>query len=429
MKVVVLAAGTARRMRNLYPDKPKGLYRLAGRELVYRTMATLRNLGYDEFLIVTNPDYESAYREFVNKYGFNAEFVINRHPERGNGYSLYLAGERIKGRFVLIMTDHIYEDAFIREAVKKSGLIVDRVGRYIDKEEATKVRLDKDGNVVEIGKNLERFDAFDTGFFILDDSIFEIAKSLVKDRKTIELSDIVRLARAKTSEVSGYFWADADTPEELKRLRWLLVKRAVKSSGDGFVSRHLNRRISTAITYLVIEHISTFFATWIAFLSGLIAAVVAFYQPALGGILYQISSILDGIDGEIARASLSTSNFGGWLDSLLDRYIDAAFLLALWHHSSGLPAWVLAVSVFGCAMVSYSTERFKAAYSKSAYELLKPLTYIPGKRDERVLFVMIMCLGGWINALYIVLALVCNLRVLLTALLVWHMEEKNKKAR
>ena len=46
----------------------------------------------------------------------------------------------------------------------------------------------------------------------------------------------------------------------------------------------------------------------------------------LGGILAQISSILDGVDGEIARIKFLETKFGKWFDSVLDRYADG-FLL------------------------------------------------------------------------------------------------------
>ena len=69
----------------------------------------------------------------------------------------------------------------------------------------------------------------------------------------------------------------------------------------------------------------------------------------LGGILVQAASILDGVDGEIARASLRESPFGGFLDSVLDRAADAAVLAAL-AVAAGLDAttWaLLAAALFG----------------------------------------------------------------------------------
>ncbi|ALV62545.1 CTP:Inositol-1-phosphate cytidylyltransferase / Phospho-di-inositol-1-phosphate synthase [Thermococcus sp. 2319x1] len=56
------------------------------------------------------------------------------------------------------MSDHIYEEAFIREALKGKGLVVDREGKLTNTEEATKVKIE-DGRVADIGKALEEYDA------------------------------------------------------------------------------------------------------------------------------------------------------------------------------------------------------------------------------------------------------------------------------
>ena len=93
MKAVILAAGLGRRMGL----RPKGLVRIAGREILYRTMKSLEELGISEFVIITNSRYEGAYREFIKRHGFNAEIVINRHPEKGNGYPSTSQGASLMG--------------------------------------------------------------------------------------------------------------------------------------------------------------------------------------------------------------------------------------------------------------------------------------------------------------------------------------------
>ncbi len=131
--------------------------------------------------------------------------------------------------------------------------------------------------------------------------------------------------------------------------------------------------------------------------------------------------MLDGVDGEVARASMRTTRFGGYLDSILDRYVDFMFLsaLALWMKPPpDLLPWVL-LAIFGSFMVSYSTERYRGAFGRDAYRDLPSLGKLPGKRDERIFLTMFMCLVGWIGALFVVLAVLTNLRVLLTLYITW----------
>ncbi|NJE08008.1 CDP-alcohol phosphatidyltransferase [Thermococcus sp. M39] len=425
-KAVILAAGLGTRLGKLTEETPKGLLKVAGREILYRTMKVLQELGVREFIIITNPKYETKFRKFAEKNGFNARIIIiiNEHPEKGNGYSLYLAKDWVDGRFILVMSDHIYERAFLVKAAKGEGLIVDEAPRYISIDEATKVKI-KDRHVEDLGKHLKEFDAIDTGFFVLTPEIFEVADEILSEKGKAELSEIVKRAKLKVTFVSGFFWMDIDTPEDIKKARKLIVQTSIKGKGDGFISRHLNRKISTRISTLLVDHVTPDQMTVVTFLLGILSALVNFISISLAGILYQISSILDGVDGEIARASMKTSRFGGYVDSILDRYVDFAFLLILAYVTIKEPLWwaIAVTAIFGSAMVSYSTERYKAAYGSDIYKEISTMRYLIGKRDERIFLTMLFCLAGQIKALFTLLAILTNLRIAATMYLVW----KNKR--
>ncbi|WP_258085137.1 bifunctional L-myo-inositol-1-phosphate cytidylyltransferase/CDP-L-myo-inositol myo-inositolphosphotransferase [Thermococcus thermotolerans] len=416
---VILAAGLGTRMG----ERPKGLLKVARREILYRTLTLLGQNGVERFVIVTNERYAGLYREFIEGHGFNAELVVNPEPEKGNGHSLHLAKGHISERFVLVMGDHVYGEEFIREALKGSGLIADRRPRWTDVGEATKVRV-RDGRVKEIGKNLEEWDAVDTGFFVLDEGIFEVTEKLEIEREgDYPLSEVVKRAKLAVTFIDGLPWTDVDTPNDLKKARRMLVKTAVKGTGDGFVSRHLNRRISTEISYLLAERVSPNGMTAITFALGMLSAFLTLVSLPLAGILYQLSSILDGVDGELARAQLRTSRFGGYIDSLLDRYVDGAFLALLAYSTLREPLWhlVALLALLGSVMVSYSTERFKAAYGEDAYGSIPALRKLPGKRDERIFLTMLFLLYPIevsVKALFLLLAIITNLRVVMTAWLI-----------
>ncbi len=409
MKAVVLAAGLGTRLR---AKIPKPLVKVAGREILYRSLKVLSELGIEEFVVVVGKKGELI-EEFLKRHGFKYKIVRNEYPERGNGYSFYLAKDYVDGKFVLIMGDHVYEREFIEKAIKGEGLIGDRIAKFVDIEEATKV-ICKNGRVERVSKNLERFDYIDTGFFVLTPDIFKYAEELVKTKHEVSLSEIIERAKVPVTEVSGYFWMDVDTPEELKKANRLIVRMSVKGTGDGFISRHLNRKISLRLSEILVNRITPNQATVISFIVGILSALTTFLSVPLAGILYQISSILDGIDGEIARASMRTSKFGGWFDSVLDRYVDFLFLLCLAIVSDlSLIGWIVAcLAMFGSFMVSYSTERYKGAFFSDFYKDFK-FKFL-GKRDERIFIAMIFCIFSWIFQLFVLLAVLTNLRVLAT---------------
>ena len=414
MKAVILAAGLGTRMGT---NIPKPLVKVAGREIIFRTMKMLSEY-VDEFIVVAGKNKDKLDSFLRGK--FNYKMVENPAPERGNGYSFYLTKGMAGEKFILVMGDHVYEEDFIKKAVKGEGLIGDAKPAYVDVDEATKVKC-RDGRVFEIGKNLESFDFVDTGFFVLTSEIYEHAEAIVNEKEVVELSEIVRRAKLPVTEVSGYFWMDIDTPQELKRARKALVRSAVKGSGDGYVAKYLNRKISLRLSEFFVDHLTPNQMTAVSFLSGIIASLSLFISIPLAGVLYQISSIIDGCDGEIARASMRRSRIGEYVDSMLDRFADYLFLFLLAYVSNlGIYLWMfLAFAIFGSVMISYSTEKYKAAFYESAYAAIPSLRFLVGKRDERIFVIMIFCLFSLVEPLIILLAVWTNARVLLTFLVIY----------
>ncbi len=152
-----------------------------------------------------------------------------------------------------------------------------------------------------------------------------------------------------------------------------------------------------------------------------------FFSIQVASVLYQISSIIDGCDGEIARASLRKSKIGEYVDSILDRFVDFVFLIILAYVSSldTFMWFVLAFAVFGSVMVSYSTEKYKSAFFESLYAKIPAMKYLVGKRDERIFVVMLFCILGLIRELIFILAFWTNLRVILTLLIVYLSHSKS----
>lgn len=411
---VVLCAGLGTRMGG----KIKPLVKVGGREILYRTLKLLGDCGVERFIVVVNELNKEAIENFLKSSGVNYEIVVNPYPERGNGYSFYLARDRVDDYFVLVMGDHVYGEDFVKRAVRGRGLICDRNPKFVDVEEATKVKVEN-GRAVRVGKELKDFCCVDTGFFVLTPDIFIVAEELVRTKEVVSLSEIMEKANVEVTFVDGLFWMDVDTKEDIKKANRFIVWNSYKGRGDGFIARHLNRKISLRLSEILVNRLTPNQATLISFFVGMISALINFISIPLAGIIYQISSILDGIDGEIARASFRTSKFGGWLDSVLDRYVDFAFLLTLSFVSNlNNFEWLIAsLAIFGSLMVSYTTERYKGAFFRDFYQ--DYYFKFPGKRDERIFIIFIFCLFSFLGkfvvvALLSIIAMITNLRVLAT---------------
>ncbi len=126
---------------------------------------------------------------------------------------------------------------------------------------------------------------------------------------------------------------DASTPERLKRAEDALFRSLGKRT-DGPVSRWINRPISTFVTRrLVGTSITPNQMTVVANVIGALGVVLVFQGTwamlALGSLLVQLQSILDGCDGEIARLKFKSSKIGEWLDNILDDQVNVGYGIAL----------------------------------------------------------------------------------------------------
>ncbi len=154
---------------------------------------------------------------------------------------------------------------------------------------------------------------------------------------------------------------------------------------DGLVSRYLNRRLSFPITrglLRVVPNISPNTVTFISFVIGVFGALLFSLEfGVFGGIAVQLSSVLDGCDGEIARIKDKSSRFGAFFDSILDRYADIFIITGLLVYCLRTlkdrqiftrfllnEAIILLLGVFALAgtfQVSYSAAKAQADFSRS----------------------------------------------------------------
>ena len=141
----------------------------------------------------------------------------------------------------------------------------------------------------------------------------------------------------------------------------------------------------------------------------------------LATILFLASGFCDALDGVIARIYQQTSVFGGFLDSLLDRYADAAVYGGIIIGGLCDPIWGLAALV-GSMMVSYSRARAEAAGIKMESVGL-------AERAERMLILSVASIVAifWLPALnygIILLAVLSNFTVLQRGMYVYNSLKK-----
>jgi phosphatidylglycerophosphate synthase len=136
-------------------------------------------------------------------------------------------------------------------------------------------------------------------------------------------------------------------PDELADLRAAgrAIIAATGKSTDGLVSRYCNRPVSRSISRLMLRvpRVTPMHATLAAALTGIIMAICLIFGGnaglMAGAVLFQAASVIDGVDGEIARATFRSTRFGAMLDSLVDAVTNLAFIggvaINLWIQGHG----------------------------------------------------------------------------------------------
>lgn len=121
-------------------------------------------------------------------------------------------------------------------------------------------------------------------------------------------------------------------------------------------------------------------------LNGIVAVIIAFGYPILGGVLLLFASAFDMVDGAIARSTNAVSRFGGFFDSTIDRYSEIVVYIGLlvWLNQTGeaeIGAVLTLIAATGALMISYARARAEAIGYKASVGLVA--------RPERVVLLAI----------------------------------------
>ncbi len=380
MKCLIIAAGKGSRLCRKGNCKP--LVPILGVPLIERVIRCAIQGENDDFYVVSGYQGDRV-RDFLDglarRCRVKITHIINDDWELGNGLSVLKAREYLDGPFLLLMGDHLFDPAILRDLTRRpigEGEITLAVDSYtrnslIDMDDVTRVQSEN-GKVRDIGKGLASFNGLDAGIFLCTPVLFEALERSAAIHGDTSLSGGVRClataGKVKALDIQGRFWLDVDDPKALEKAERVLLEQVRDKPNDGPVSRYLNRplsvRISRQLTRLAISPNQI---SLVSFLFSLLAAglfAVGGYPALLaGGVLAQVASIIDGCDGEVARLKFRESDFGGWFDAVLDRYADAFLLFGLtWHaygaRADGIVLLIGFLAIIGSFMLSYTADKY-----------------------------------------------------------------------
>lgn len=234
---VILAAGMAKRLRPLTDTKPKCLLKVGDRTLLERTIDAMVATGITELVVVTGYRGEMI-REWINTHRPTLKwtFIDNADYEHNNNiYSLWLAGQVVRGQEFLLMDSDILCDpqAVAEVAWQEEPALA--LNRHELGEEEMKIVVDQDNRITEISKTCRVEDAVGESVGIekmtaaYSEALYRELDQMIEKEGLIDIFYERAFERLipqghtfKVVDTTRFFSYELDTPEDFERATALL---------------------------------------------------------------------------------------------------------------------------------------------------------------------------------------------------------------
>src|ERR1700678_2531506 len=170
-----------------------------------------------------------------------------------------------------------------------------------------------------------------------------------------------------------------------------------------------NKIIRLIVRWLALSKIHPNVLTFLGLVINIVAAVLlAAGQFRSAGFVVIGAALFDMVDGRVARETNRVTRFGGFFDSVLDRYSDLALLMGLLVYYASINRFfyvvLTAIVMTGSVMVSYARARAEVTIPKCKVGFLE--------RPERVVLIIIGALLDRMAPVLWVIAVLSNLTVI-----------------
>ncbi len=187
-----------------------------------------------------------------------------------------------------------------------------------------------------------------------------------------------------------------------------------------------NKVIVLIVRMLALSKIHPNVLTFIGLLINIVAAVLlAAGQFRAAGFVILGAAIFDMVDGRVARETNQVTRFGGFFDSVLDRYSDLALLMGLLVYygniNRSLYVVLTAIVMTASVMVSYTRARAENTIPMCKVGFME--------RPERVVLLIIGALFDRMAPVLWVIAVMGNLTVIHRMLFTWQETKRLEDAQ
>jgi CDP-diacylglycerol--glycerol-3-phosphate 3-phosphatidyltransferase len=176
------------------------------------------------------------------------------------------------------------------------------------------------------------------------------------------------------------------------------------------------RIIQAIVSALALSRVHPNVLTFIGLLINIWAAFLFGYGRFLwAGIVVIGAGLFDMVDGRVARETNRVTRFGGFFDSVLDRYSDLALLVGLLVYYASINRYfyvvLTAIVMTGTVLISYTRARAENTIRKCKIGFLE--------RPERVVLIIIGALANRMAPVLWVIAVLSNITVISRIIYTW----------
>jgi glucose-1-phosphate thymidylyltransferase len=229
-KGIILAGGAGTRLHPITLSQSKQLLPVYDKPMIYYPLATLMSAGIREYLIITTPRDQTAFRDLLGdgaRWGISLEYAVQDQP-KGIAQALTIAESFLAGApSALILGDNIFYGANLNELLRTASQRTEGAtvfGYYVtDPERYGVVQFDAAGRVTDLLEKPARppSNYAVTGIYFYDHRAPALACSLAPSaRGELEITDLNRryleLGTLSVERLGrGTAWLDTGTHNSL----------------------------------------------------------------------------------------------------------------------------------------------------------------------------------------------------------------------
>jgi bifunctional UDP-N-acetylglucosamine pyrophosphorylase/glucosamine-1-phosphate N-acetyltransferase len=222
MQAVILAAGLGTRMGELTKNCPKPLLKIEERTLLEHNLTAMPD-EIDEVVLVVGYLADQI-KEVIGEKFLNKKIIYVHQKElRGTGHALSVCKDVLRGRFLVLMGDDLYEKEDLKKLISHPLAVLSQKLKNPGKDDSyALIKMDEHGKLLDIVERQQAKpgDLANSGAYVLDERYFNLPL-VPAGNKTDEFGlpqTMLELVKqgAKFDITQATFWHKVTSPKDLR---------------------------------------------------------------------------------------------------------------------------------------------------------------------------------------------------------------------